>query len=204
MAHSRKEEFYNQFIKKLYLISGHSAKPGVIENPMKMVMERNSMLAKIMDDIRKINLEDYTQKERIYLIDTAIKAGNLSVVKALSEKFIEQKLADDIRIPSKNNLEHPYRPVFWLPSIVTRQPGVPKENYEKIEKYLCERFNIPSEIKIGDKVFTRKSYLATVELWKHQKNISFMREDKMSKPRYRRHELLDEIEKGITLKKTKP
>ncbi|RDI43771.1 hypothetical protein [Aquicella lusitana] len=154
--------------------------------------------------IGSLNLKKFSQSERLLFIDTAVKSGNLEVVKMAAEKFIKEGYEDDIRIPSKDNPEQPFRPVFWLASIVSRQPGIPAENYRAIEEYLCQKFNIPNTVNINGKNVTRKEYLAGVELWKHSQNVKFLKELGFKKPRYRRHELMDDIEKGVKLKPFDP
>ena len=196
---------YGHILKKLLAISGFPDREGLSSEILKNGKE--AVIKEILSDFNHLNLSHYPVGERIYLIDTAVKAGNLEIVKALTEKFEKEGYADDIRIPSKDNMEHPYRPVFWLAAIVTRH--LPKENYQAIEKYLCEHFKISDQIKINGKMTTRTQYLTSIDKWKHEKNIEFLgRGFKFSEKantfvRYRRHELLDDIEKGIPLKPSK-
>lgn len=153
----------------------------------------------ILNDIQNLRLRLLSQKNRVCLIDTAVKCGYLSIVQGLTEIFISQGFKDDIRIPSKDNADHPYRPTFWLASIVTRYR--PQENYVAIEKYLCEKLNIPNVVNINGKNTTREEYILAVDKWKHAHNLRFMVNANNKeltypcrKPRHRRHEFLNEIE----------
>jgi hypothetical protein len=153
----------------------------------------------ILNKIQSLRLQFFTETKRISLIDLAVKCGHLSIVQSLTEIFIDQGFEEDIRIPSKNNADHPYRPTFWLASIVTHYHA--KENYVSIEKYLCEKLNIPNVVNINGKDTTREEYLLAVDKWKHTQNLRFMINTKskeltyiFSLPRYRRHEFLNEIE----------
>ena len=82
--------------------------------------------------------------------------------------------------------------LFWLPMIVTRV--VDKRHYQDIENYLCHRLQIQEPVLIDGEPTTRKMYLASVDKWKHEKNIELMKIYGIKRPRYRRHELMDAIE----------
>lgn len=148
--------------------------------------------------IEKLDLKKLTKKQRIYLIDTAVKSGELTIVKHLAEKFILAGFKTDITNPSEENIEQPFRPTFWLPSIINRYKD--KSAYRAIENYLCERFNIGDPVEINGKKITRKNYIEEVNRWKHDKNFALMNNVKVKRPRYRRHELMDEIEDFDTAK----
>jgi hypothetical protein len=180
------ENQYNNFIRNLLQIKDPRGKEKVI--------------ADLISDVKQLKLKNYEKKLRILLIDTVIKFGNVELVKTLATKFKKEGFADDIKTPAAENPEHPYRPVFWLAAIITRQPHVPLENYRAIERYLCENFGITKTININGKLVTREKYLAGVELWKHKQNVYFLTQRGMKLPRYRRHELMDAIEKGVALK----
>lgn len=162
---------------------------------------KETAVADILEDIKILRLRDYPENERILLIDTVIKFGNVDLVKALARKFKKEGFSDDIRYPSAENPEHPYRPVFWLAAIITRQPHVPLKNYRDIENYLCRKFAVPKVVQIRDEFITREQYLAEVDAWKHCENIRLFQRFNRQLPRYRRHELMDAIEKGVRLRK---
>jgi hypothetical protein len=206
-SHGEKE-LYTNIIEKLFIISGFPIDAIPEAKKLLETQGTDGIIKQLFIEIKILKLEDIDQSERICLIDTAVKAGNLDLVKAIAEKFIAEKFSDDIRIPSENNMEEPYRPVFWLASIVTRQAGVDKSHYQAIEDYLCNRFEIPNTVQLPSEdkktmvTVSRKEYLTYIEAWKHTENIRLLVEDKVRKPRYCRHQLLDEIEKGLALKKT--
>jgi len=181
------EKLYNQILRKLLQIKDPRGKENVV--------------ADILADVQKLKLKKYEKKLRILLIDTVIKFGHVELVKTLARKFKQEGFSDDIKIPAAENPEHAYRPVFWLAAIITRQEHVPLENYRAIEAYLCKKFDIPKLVKIDGEKITREEYLADVELWKHMQNVRFLTVNNFRVPRYRRHELMDDIEKGVMLRK---
>ncbi len=158
-------------------------------------------IAEIIDLINKIELPQVEKMERIYMIDSAIKLGNYDVVEALAKRFIHYKLEDDIRTPSALSEMGllPFRPTFWLPSITTGLKHIPKEEYQKIENYLCKTFNIPDKVEIKAQLVSKKDYLAKIDLWKHYENIRLFKLGTL-KTRYRRDDFLAEIEQKAKLK----
>lgn len=182
--------------------------PETVEDLLEIFMEidfqkgAQAAINQAIECAQKFDFSRLQQDERIYAFDTAVKLGNLDLVKVMAERYIDSGLSDDIRIPSENNMEVPFRPTFWLPSIVTRQEYAGKESYAAIEKYLSEKFDIPEKVNIDGEMLTRDQYCKNIDAWKHQNNIRmFNMGIGMKKPRYRRHELMDAIEKGVELKK---
>lgn len=125
----------------------------------------------VINMLPDLRLNKLDKAERIALIDTAIKFGSLDLVKIIAEKYITHGFADDIRLPYEGHGEHPYRPVFWLAAICTRLPNIPVENYDKIEMYLCQKFNIPSSVNIAGTNVTRNEYVQIINEWKEAKNL---------------------------------
>lgn len=117
-----------------------------------------------------LDLAKLAKVDRIYLIDSAIKTGSIAIVTYISEKLITLGFMDDVRKPYELNREYPGRPTFWLAAIVTRQSNVPVENYELIEKYLCEKFNAPALIWINGDPINRHDYLYIISEWKTAEN----------------------------------
>lgn len=144
--------------------------------------------------INQTDLGVISQKQRIVLIDTAIKTGILQLVETLAERLDSLGLEDDIVTPKKDHYEYAYRPSFWLAAVTTRQTYVPQDAYEKIEKYLCDKFHIPERVDIDGKLLSKQEYCKAIDVWKHHKNIRLFNMG-ATKPRYRRHMLLGEIEK---------
>lgn len=186
----------DKLLDKLFTISGFPFPNDSSNQALLARVGADKIIQDILADIRQLKLAHYKQGDRIGLIDRAVKCGNLVTVKALTEEFIRQGFINDILIPSKHNMEVPFRPVFWLASVVTRQPGVPRENYRAIENYLCERLQIPASVIIDGIDTSREKYLRQVELWKHEQNIRFFTDSfrPAKKPRFRLHELMDAIE----------
>ena len=189
----------NQITDNLMTISGNKYLCPSEKDKLEMYGV-NAIVSSILIDISMLNLDQLSIQDRIYLFDLAVKLANIKVIKALSQLYIDQGFQSDITVPSKDNQEYPYRPVFWLASIVTRQPAITSETYSAVEKYICETFKIPEVVNINGKNITRQEYIAGIEKWKHENNIRlfspyFDYHFKWPKPRYPRHVLMNEIEK---------
>ena len=135
----------------LLIISGFPLKNQSQSQATLLEKGKDTIIKEILRDITLLKLYLLDTKNRILLIDAAVKAANLDIVKALTEKYIKEGFENDIKIPSKDNPEHPYRPVFWLASIVSRYPGIPVSAYKAVEDYLCEKFSIPDVVNINGK-----------------------------------------------------
>lgn len=133
--------------------------------------QRINAVETILRYLQNLDLSRIQKPQRILLIDTAIKIGNVQLVKAIADKFQAKGFSDDIRIPYAEHLEHPYRPVFWLAAVTTGFETTPAENYVQIEKYLCEKFGIPDSVVINGNPITRDEYVQAVTEWKRGENI---------------------------------
>jgi hypothetical protein len=145
---------------------------------------QDATLRTVINMLPDLNLNKLDKAERIALIDTAIKFGSLDLVKIIAEKYIALGFKDDIRIPYEGHGEHPYRPVFWLAAICTRQPNIPVENYDKIEAYLCQKFDIPSSVNIDGVNVTRNEYVQIINEWKQAKNLELSARGREGGDRY--------------------
>ncbi|VVC75229.1 hypothetical protein AQUSIP_05170 [Aquicella siphonis] len=142
--------------------------------------EKEAALRDILRELKILDLSGIDKRERICLIDSAIKFGSMELVTAITEKYIALGLQDDIRVPYENHGEHAFRPVFWLAAVATRLPGIPEENYNAIEKYLCEKFNIPVTVVIDGTAITRDEYVKAVTAWKQQQNAKLRQQGRDS------------------------
>jgi hypothetical protein len=148
---------YNDFLVEMYRATKEASPDD------KPLLEKN-----LLSSLTKLDLARLEKWERILVMDGAIKLGQVEIVKALAGKFIVQGYADDIRIPSEDNMEHPYRPSFWLAAVATRH--APDANYEEIEEHLCRIFNTPERVQINGAMYTRNQYVRMVSDWKVLEN----------------------------------
>lgn len=176
---------------KLLLISGfplhHSSETPESQETLNIIEDIKLL-------IEKLEINNLTKGQRIYIFDTAIKTAELSIVISLTDKFVNNNLKTDITCPSKDNLEQPFRPSFWLASIVTRYKD--RSAYQAIEDYLCKRFKIGKSVIIKGQAITKDEFIAQTDQWKHDRNFTFLNNQASKKklPRYRRHGLMDSIE----------
>ncbi len=99
-----------------------------------------------------------------YVLETAIKIGNLNCVKNIFSRYKETMPSYKEELRSGRYCQHPYRPIFWLAGVCDTQKAFihyPPEEYIKIMEFLEE------ELEIGldhlhltpGQAFTRMEYI---------------------------------------------
>ncbi len=185
---SKKESSpYDRLFDDIFSLYGKNPADEITQQKTRYVCELINLF-----DLKSIQPTEKSSSKglRIYLYDTAIKTGNLDVIKALTQRIKSQELSEEIQVPSQDNPEFAFRPSFWLPLIMTRPYYLDEKKVKEITKYICSEFDIPEKVQIQGKTLSQIEYLQEVDAWKAKMNETLKKDGSTLRPQgYPRYSL---------------
>jgi hypothetical protein len=145
------------------------------------LVKREIEINRVIRHLKTIAFDQLNKNNRIYLMDTAIKFGNLALVQAIFALFEKYELLSELRLPSVE-CSTPFRPSFWLASIVSPYPLVLRQAYQAIENFLCEKLNIGERVNIAGMLLTKAEYLTRIATWRRHFQQESIYAEKYSVP----------------------